>query len=86
MAKTTTISVRMDADLKHEAEGILRSLGLSASQAINIFYKQITFQQGIPFPVKIPGHVLNETKVQAREETDLEEYKNPDELYEELGI
>lgn len=86
MAKTTTISVRMDSVLKSEAEKILSSLGLTPSQAINVFYKQITFQNGIPFSIKIPRNRLNETSVKAMEESELDEYENPTDLYEELDI
>ncbi|MBF0353515.1 MAG: type II toxin-antitoxin system RelB/DinJ family antitoxin [SAR324 cluster bacterium] len=86
MAKSTTISVRIDSTLKHDAESILESLGLTASQAINIFYKQITFQQGLPFSVRIPEKVMNETTMKAMEEKELSEYKNPDDLYQDLGI
>jgi DNA-damage-inducible protein J len=86
MAKTTTISVRMDADLKSDAESILSSLGLTPSQAISVFYKQITFQHGLPFPVKIPEKELNAVTINAMEEKDLNEYKNSSELYNELGI
>ena len=86
MAKTTTISVRMDADLKNDAESILNSLGLTPSQAINVFYKQITFQNGIPFSVKIPRNNLNETSINAMEEKDLEKFETSAELYDELGI
>ncbi len=86
MAKTTTISVRMDAELKSNAESILSSLGLTPSQAICVFYKQITFQHGLPFPVKIPERELNTVSIKAMEEEDLEEYKNPSELYSDLGI
>ena len=62
MPKTTTISVRMDADLKSNAESILSALGLTPSQAISVFYKQITFQHGLPFPVQIPERELNTVK------------------------
>ncbi len=86
MAKTTTISVRMDADLKSSAEDILASLGLTPSQAISVFYKQITFQHGLPFSVKIPERELNNLSIKAMEEKDLDEYKNPSDLYGELGI
>ncbi|MBF0240199.1 MAG: type II toxin-antitoxin system RelB/DinJ family antitoxin [SAR324 cluster bacterium] len=86
MAKSTTISVRIDSTLKHDAESILESLGLTASQAINIFYKQITFQHGLPFSVRIPEKVMNETTMKAMEEKELSEYKNPDDLYQDLGI
>jgi len=86
MAKTTTISVRMDAELKSNAESILSSLGLTPSQAISVFYKQITFQHGLPFSVKIPERELNNVSKEAMEEKDLDEYKDPSELYSELGI
>ena len=86
MAKTTTISVRMDAELKTNAESILTALGLTPSQAINVFYKQITYQHGLPFLVQIPKGELNSVSINAMEEKDLDEYKNPSELYNELGI
>jgi len=86
MAKTTTISIRIDAELKSDVESILTSLGLTPSQAINVFYKQITFQNGIPFSIKIPEKKLNEDSVNAMEEKNLSEYKSPSELYDELGI
>ena len=86
MPKTTTISVRMDADLKINAESILSALGLTPSQAINVFYKQITFQHGLPFPVQIPERELNTASIKAMEEKNLDEYQNPSELYSELGI
>jgi DNA-damage-inducible protein J len=86
MAKTTTISVRMDAELKQDAESILSSLGLTPSQAISVFYKQITFQHGLPFPVKIPARELNTTTIKAMEDRNLDEYKTPSELYDDLGI
>ena len=86
MAKTTTISVRMDAELKNTAENILVSLGLTPSQAINVFYKQITFQKGLPFPVRIPEKKFNKVSVNAMEEKNLDEYTTPSELYDELGI
>lgn len=86
MAKTTTISVRMDAGLKNDAENILVSLGLTPSQAINVFYKQITYQNGLPFPVKVPEVKLNEITIKAMEENDLDKYETSSELYKNLGI
>lgn len=54
MAKTANLYVRIEPNVKLQAESILSALGISASNAINIFYKQILLQQGIPFDVKIP--------------------------------
>lgn len=44
----------MEPDLKEKAEAILSMLGISSSSAINMFYKQIILQKGLPFEVKIP--------------------------------
>ena len=54
MQKDKAIQVRVDAALKEDVEKILSSLGLSMSQSISIFLKQIQFHRGIPFDIKIP--------------------------------
>ena len=53
-AQTGMIRARISADLKAEAEGILDKIGLSSSDAIRMFYKQITLRQGLPFEARIP--------------------------------
>ncbi len=53
MAKTESLYVRMEPELKEQAEGILSSLGISASSAINMFYRQIVLKRGIPFELKL---------------------------------
>ena len=54
MSKTANLYVRIEPDLKEQAEKILSALGISASNAINMFYKQIILQRGLPFDVKLP--------------------------------
>jgi len=54
MAKTANLYARIEPGVKEKAEEILASLGIPASNAINMFYKQIILQRGIPFDVKIP--------------------------------
>lgn len=46
---TATIKVRIDADLKRDAENIFARIGLSTSQAIRLFYKQTILEKGLPF-------------------------------------
>lgn len=55
MAKTANLYARIEPDVKEQAENILDALGIPASNAINMFYKQIILQRGLPFDVKIPG-------------------------------
>ena len=53
--KSANIYARIEPDIKKQAEDILSSLGVSASSAINMFYKQIIYNNGIPFEVKLPS-------------------------------
>jgi DNA-damage-inducible protein J len=55
MAKTAYLNARIDPDLKSEAEAIFEKIGLTSSQAITLFYKQVSLQQGIPFQVRVPN-------------------------------
>lgn len=55
MAKTEMIRARMEPRLKREVEKIFSALGLSPTEAITLFYKQVTFYHGLPFTVRIPG-------------------------------
>ena len=52
--KSANLYARIEPDVKEKAESILAALGIPASNAINIFYKQIILQRGLPFEVKIP--------------------------------
>lgn len=54
MAAYTTVSARLDSDLKKQAEAILAALGLSHSSAISALYSQIVLQGGLPFEVRLP--------------------------------
>lgn len=53
-AKSANLYARIEPDVKEQAESILSALGIPASNAINMFYKQIILQRGLPFEVKMP--------------------------------
>jgi len=55
MALTETVRARIDAELKHNVEQILSQIGMSTSQAINLFMKTIERERGIPFELKLPN-------------------------------
>jgi DNA-damage-inducible protein J len=57
MRKTGYITARIESSLKAEAEGILASLGVSASDAVNMLYRQVVLNQGLPFEVRIPNAI-----------------------------
>ena len=55
--KSANLYVRIEPEVKEQAESILAALGIPASNAINMFYKQIILHQGIPFDVTLPANM-----------------------------
>jgi len=83
--KTGMIRARIDPALKDRAEAILNSLGLNASDAIRLFYTQITLTEGLPFPVKIPN-AQTVHAMQAADAGKVTRHGSTAELFEKLGI
>ena len=76
MTKSEMIRARVEPELKQEAETVFSKLGLSTTQAITLFYKQVTLQQGLPFAVKIPNAETREALQQAYDGEDLTEHES----------
>ena len=55
MSKTTMITARVDPELKRETEKVLKGLGLTTTQAITLFFNQISLRKALPFAVAIPN-------------------------------
>ncbi len=84
MAGTAQINTRIDNATKKEAVKILHSLGLTTSQAITMFFKQIIYTRGIPFELKIPNDTTIETFRKTDANKDLHRVSSVDELSKEL--
>ena len=52
--KDTTVSARVEEDVKTEAEEILQKLGIPVSVVINSLYRQIIYTRGVPFSLSLP--------------------------------
>ena len=63
MAKSANLYARIEPDVKEQAETILNALGIPASNAITMFYKQIILHNGLPFEVKLPEHPLDVSRM-----------------------
>ena len=81
MGKTTVIHARIEPRTKHQAEVILRQLGLSPAEAIRLFYKQICLRSGIPFPVHIPNKLTRRTLEKSSQGQGLESFGSLEELF-----
>ena len=90
MAKTTTnISIRMDSDLKAQADALFGELGMNLTTAFNIFVRQAIREGRIPFEISV--HQPNRETVLAMKEAEriakdpsVKGYDNLDELFADL--
>lgn len=85
VAKTGTIRARVDPALKTRAETILGALGLNASDAIRLFYTQVTLVKGLPFDVRIPNAATRKALSQA-EAGKVTRHASVDAMFKKLGV
>ena len=87
MAKTDTLNIRIEPELKKEVETTLNDLGMNITEAVTIFLKQVVLTDSIPFVIKKPK--LNAETIKAIEEAEKginlsKGYTNLDEMWKDL--
>ena len=86
MTKTATVRARIEPNLKTDVENLFKKLGLSTTEAINLFYRQVKMRKGLPFNVVIP----NKTTEKVFNDTDagrnLIRCDYAGEMFDKLGI
>ncbi|WP_418968871.1 type II toxin-antitoxin system RelB/DinJ family antitoxin [Alloscardovia omnicolens] len=90
MAKTANINVRIEPEVKQDAENLFGSFGISVTDAINIFLRTSIMEGGFPFAIKKPRYNA-ETEAAMREARDIisgkiqtKTYHSAKELFEDL--
>jgi DNA-damage-inducible protein J len=86
MSKTATVRARIEPRLKKEAEHLLEDLGLSATEAITLFYRQVTLRKGLPFDVVIPNVTTRRAFERTDTGKDLVVCKDAEDMFGKLGI
>lgn len=88
MAKTDTIHMRIEPEIKAGADAILERLGLTTADAINIFLNQVILNGGLPFEVKlpVPNEVTKKAIYEAENDINLHKFDNADDMFKELGL
>ncbi len=85
-AKISTVRARINPTLKKDVEGLFEKLGLSTTEAINLFYKQVKLRNGLPFNVVVP----NKTTAKVLKDTDvgnnLVRCEDTEDMFNKLGI
>lgn len=86
---TTNVTIRMDADLKAQAEELFAELGMNLTTAFNVFVRQSLRQGGLPFEVKLekPNKETIAAMLEAEriaKDPNVKHYTDLDELFEDL--
>ena len=76
VAKSEMIRARVEPGLKHDAEAVLDKLGMTPTEAITLFYKQVTLYRGLPFPVRIPNAATRKALQKARTRKNIETFES----------
>ena len=86
MNKSSTIRARIEPDLKDKAEHIFRRLGLTTTQALTLFYKQVELRGGLPFDIAIPNETTRRTLDDTDSGRNLVVCEDADDMFKQLGI
>ncbi len=85
MPKTAIIQTRIDPKVKIKAQKILSKLNISMSEAISLFLTQVSLNKGIPFEIKIPNKLTEETLLKSEIGEELHEVSDSKALFKELN-
>ena len=84
MSKTVMIRARTEPALKDDVDRILHQLGMTSTEAINLFYRQVKLRKGLPFDVKIPNKETAKVFKETDEGKGLNTYENIDEFLKKV--
>ena len=84
MPKTATIHTRIEPEVKVQVDNILNELGISTTEAINLFFRQIIRYRGIPLDLRIPNAETVIAINEAEQGIELHRCENLEQLFKEL--
>lgn len=86
MHKSAMIRARVDPALKDEVETVFEELGLSATEAITLFYQQVRLNRGLPFDVRIPNAATLRTFAETDAGKNVVPCEDAQDMFDRLGI
>jgi len=86
MSKTATVRARVEPELKADVETLFKRIGLSTTEAINLFYRQVKLRNGLPFNVVIPNKTTEKIFKDTDAHRNLVRCEDADDMFQKLGI
>lgn len=86
MAKIATVRARIEPWLKEDVEKLFKKMGISTTEAINLFYRQVKLRNGLPFNVVIPNKTTEKVLKDTDAKRNLIRCEDADDMFDKLGI
>lgn len=86
MSKTATIRARIEPNLKREVEHLFHKVGITTTEAINIFYRQVKLRRGLPFQVVVPDKTTKKVFEETDKGNNLIRCDSAEDMFDKLGI
>ena len=86
VVRDAVVRARVNSELKHNVEDVLKRLGLTMSEAISLYLAQIQLNEGIPFAVKIPNKITLKTFAETDQGKNVVKVKNVREIFKKARL
>ena len=80
------VRARVEPELKDRVESVFHRLGMNATQAITMFYKQVELRDGLPFDVVVPTETTRKTMEKTDAGRDVVVCEDAEDMFDKLGI
>jgi DNA-damage-inducible protein J len=81
-----TLRIRIDSQVKQDADQVLAGLGLSVPEAVRMLLARIAAERALPFDAKVPNALTASTLAESDEGKSLVRCTDAQEMFERLGI
>jgi DNA-damage-inducible protein J len=79
--QTSTVHARIDRRTKELSENILRSIGLTPTEAIRLLYRQIALRKEFPVELRVPSRLTAEALDKSDRNEEIEYFESAEALY-----
>ena len=84
--QSSMLHVRMDSEMKRKAMAALAAMGLTASEAVRLFFHRIAVDQAFPLELKVPNRQTRRAMAESEEmmRQGTARFANADDMFAEL--
>ena len=81
MSQSAVVHARIDQATKSATEKVLDAIGMTPTEAIRLFYRQIALRNSFPLELHIPNKVTASVLAKSDKDQEVEHFDSPAELY-----